>query len=753
MKQTSTSANARWTKYCVSGVWKNVRYGFGCYATDMSSGRTVALVGNEPLALSRGDMVRGQVVLSGDWHGTPMYRMERYVPAHDHVAVVRYMMHNFYLSEDVSDKIYAILGGNAAYDLITNTDSCMKRVRGLFSTDESQALRSRIREVRDTNAVKATYPFLPLSLTETLIAEYGTAAIVLDKLDKDPYLVAYRVKGFSVTHADRVFFSNNRLSDDPVRTSGLLLYALRMVLNEKGDTYLNASDMGEFTHWLDMACSMSGKADAAKYLSASFLATRVNDLIDTETVMREQDADGNWLFCLRHMTDLEHKIADYVREASQLPPIYTGNGKAASKDIDRFYRMKGIVDSNGDAAVDGYQWMAVENALLNRVSIITGGPGRGKTLVASCICSCWSQRMGGRIYLTSYTGKATARLGEMVRGTDDERVVCRTMSSLLYSSTVSPDSLNGCLVIIDEMSMVDTATMGKFVDYLKGAQVVIIGDANQLPSIGNGQVLRDLLDCGAFPVTELVTCYRSKGAMTLVQNGDAIVENRLDDLAYDHSFSWSTGASPFDDIVQEYTGLLAKGFEPSDVCLLGAFKSEKDPFSIVNLNIRLRDKVNPNGTEISNLKYHGANIRVGDRVIIVDNLPEADAVNGDVGTLESYYGDSVVIALDKGADITLTRSDFSSIELGYALTVHKSQGSEYKRILLAVSPRLSASWAANFATRNLMYTAVTRAKDAVTLFGSQDALRVCLANEMAPRHTRLCKFIAEAMTKEDDGEE
>jgi ATP-dependent exoDNAse (exonuclease V) alpha subunit len=146
-------------------------------------------------------------------------------------------------------------------------------------------------------------------------------------------------------------------------------------------------------------------------------------------------------------------------------------------------------------------------------------------------------------------------------------------------------------------------------------------------------------------------------------------------------------------------------------------------------------------------------VKVGDRVIIVDNLPEADAVNGDVGMLESYQGDSVVIALDKGTDITLTRSDFPSIELGYALTVHKSQGSEYKRILLAVSPRLSASWAANFATRNLMYTAVTRAKDAVTLFGSQDALRVCLANEMAPRHTRLCEFIAEAMAEEDDGEE
>lgn len=269
MKQTSTRANARWAKYCVTGVWKNARYGFGCYATDMSSGRTVALVGNESLALSRGDIVRGQVVLSGDWHGTPMYRMERYVPAHDHVAVVRYMRDTFYLGEAISDKIYAILGGNVAYDLITNTDSCIRRVRGLFSTDEIQALRSRIREVRDTNAVKATYPFLPLSLTETLIAEYGKAKYVLDKLNENPYSVAFKVKGFSMTHADRVFFANGHQSDDPMLTTWLLLYALRIVLNEKGDTYLNASDAGEFAHWLDVACEMSGKAAATGYLSNS----------------------------------------------------------------------------------------------------------------------------------------------------------------------------------------------------------------------------------------------------------------------------------------------------------------------------------------------------------------------------------------------------------------------------------------------------------------------------------------------------
>ena len=218
MTETSKRVKPRWAKYRVTGVW-NSQYGFGCYATDMSSGRKVALVGNEPLALSRGDVVRGQVAFDNDWHGTPMFRMERYVLAYDRREVVRYMMSNFYLSEDVSDKVYAILGGDAAYDLITNTDSCIKRMRGLLSINEIQALRKRINEVRDTNAVKATYPFLPLSLTETLIAEYGKAKYVLDKLNENPYSVAFKVKGFSMTHADRVFFANGHQSDDQMRTT------------------------------------------------------------------------------------------------------------------------------------------------------------------------------------------------------------------------------------------------------------------------------------------------------------------------------------------------------------------------------------------------------------------------------------------------------------------------------------------------------------------------------------------------------
>lgn len=138
-----------------------------------------------------------------------------------------------------------------------------------------------------------------------MIAEYGKAKYVLDKLNENPYSVAFKVKGFSMTHADHVFFANGHQSDDSMRTTWLLLYALRTVLNEKGDTYLNASDAGEFAHWLDVACEMSGKAAATGYLSASFLATRVNDLVDTKMSVREQDADGNWLFCLRSMVNAE----------------------------------------------------------------------------------------------------------------------------------------------------------------------------------------------------------------------------------------------------------------------------------------------------------------------------------------------------------------------------------------------------------------------------------------------------------------
>lgn len=733
-----------WQRYQVTGVWKGARYGFGCFAHE-ASGRSVALVGDANITLRKGMVLQGQAVPGGDWHGTPMMRMEELLMPASVDEAVDYMVRRFQLEQSEASDLCSLLGRDAPFRLLRGERTARAEAKRTLAPSVYRALTKRLKELADMNPVRRAYPFLSKRAAEAVCVQYSMSR-ALDALQDNPYEVARLVDGFRFPDAERVFFANGGDHDATVRVDALLEHALKGMLNRTGDTCLNASDDVAFGAWMAEAQALSSKADPAMWLDVSTLLGHVDDMVDGYGVVREQSSDGRWLFCLRHCVDMEQAVANwalYMRDESSL---YDGTAKGLTRDIEAYYEANGFVDAAGNASVDGFQMMAVMNALLNRVSIVTGGPGRGKTQVASCICDCWNQCMHAPIYLTSYTGKATARLAELVDA-DECRVVVATMASLLVNPSVTPDTFNGTLVIIDEASMVDAVTMGHFTKYLDGAQVVIIGDANQLPSIGNGQVFRDLIESGVLPVTELVTCYRAKDSQTLVDNGDAIVEGRIGDVKYDDAFSWSASSSSsvFDDIVSTYMGLVTgKGaLEPSQVCLLGAFKSEKDPLSVVKLNLRIREELNPLGKPVPGSSYYGSPLRIGDRVLIVRNMRDIGVVNGDTGHIVTATADGWVrILLDNNRMVDIPFADMCDVELGYALTVHKSQGSEYSRVLLAVSPRMTQTWARNFATRNLMYTAVTRAKDGVLLFGSEPSFAACLANEMAPRLTRLPDYLA-----------
>lgn len=733
-----------WQQYQVTGVWKGARYGFGCFARE-ASGRSVALVGDANIALRKGMVLQGQAVPGGDWHGTPMMRMEELLMPASVDEAVDYMVRRFQLEQSEASDLCSVLGRNAPFRLLRGERTARAEAKRTLAPSVYSALTKRLKELADMNPVRRAYPFLSKRAAEAVCVQYSMSR-ALDALQDNPYEVARLVDGFRFLDAERVFFADGGDRDATVRVDALLEHALKGMLNRTGDTCLNASDDVAFGAWMTEAQALSGKADPAMWLDVSTLLEHVDDMVDGYGVVREQSSDGHWLFCLRHCVDMEQAVANWALYMRNESPLYDGTAKGLTHDIEAYYEENGFVDAAGNASVDGFQMMAVMSALLNRVSIVTGGPGRGKTQVASCICDCWNQCMHAPIYLTSYTGKATARLAELVDA-DECRVVVATMASLLVNPSVTPDTFNGALVIIDEASMVDAVTMGHFTKYLDGAQVVVIGDANQLPSIGNGQVFRDLIESGVLPVTELVTCYRAKDSQTLVDNGDAIVEGRIGDVKYDNAFSWSAPSSHsvFDDIVSAYMGLVTgKGaLESSQVCLLGAFKSEKDPLSVVKLNLRIREELNPLGKPVPGSSYYGSPLRIGDRVLIVRNMRDIGVVNGDTGHIVTATADGWVrILLDNNRMVDIPFADMCDVELGYALTVHKSQGSEYSRVLLAVSPRMTQTWARNFATRNLMYTAVTRAKDGVLLFGSEPAFAACLANEMAPRLTRLPDYLA-----------
>lgn len=734
-----------WRKFEVQGVWKGAHHGFGCYAQDMRTGRRVAVVCDVHLPIYRGLVVCGRAVPAGDWHGTPMMRIEELLAFDGHDDTVAYMReHGFFKDEADAEAAWRELGRMAPYFLLSDSRDMTKLVRRHMSDANWNYFLKRRRELSEPNPVRNKYPFLPQAVCDDLL-ENHTAAWVMDALARNPYQLLD--EGLRFRYAELVFFANGGAPDDPSRVDEVLSHALRTVLNKGGDTCLDASDDMAFGAWIHEAEALSSRADAAGALDVATLCGCVNDLIDGRDAFREVDEDGRYLFCNRALCEGERRIAEWAVDAMGSPALFSAPKASAMHVIERYYERNGIVDKNGDAAVDGYQLEAIMTALYRRLSVITGGPGRGKTSVAAAICDCWETYRHETIYLTSFTGRATARLAEAV-GTDGRNIVAATMSSLLVDPRVNEYTLDGSLVIIDETSMVDVSVMGAFSRYLRGAQVVIIGDNNQLPSIGNGQVLRDIIESGAVPVTELTVCYRAKDSKVLVDNGDAIVEGRLSDVRYTKDFAWATpsGPSVFDDIVDSYVAMVTGpgALDPSEVCLLAAFKSERDMFSTVALNKRLRERLNPNGRVVARSDYYGVPLKVGDRVLITQNMRDIGVVNGDTGFIVSAYSDGGVgIELDNGCAVSIPRDRVECVELGYALTIHKSQGSEYRRVLVASSPRMMQDWARTFAVRNLMYTAITRAKNGVLLFGSRPAFDACLANEMVPRRTRLCAYICE----------
>ena len=740
-----------WSEYEVTGVWKNVRYGFGCYARDLDTNATVAVTGSRALSLRRGSVLYGKVCPCGNWHGTPMVKLDPVVPATTRNDVMEYLTSDFQLPEKIAKRVYAKLGGVDSARALVKAPA---RLKGVVSDDdEFRLLVDRVYVFRNDNPIRLAYPCLSELMSKRLLEHYLDSDRAIRELKTDPYAIISEVSSFRLMHAEMIHSSNGGDADDAIRVNGLLATALRAKLSRTGDTYINASDTGAFTDWVTAASQLSTGYDSKWFLTPEYLAAHVNGLVSGNYVDRFQMPSGEWVFADRVLNMAELGIANAIAYLSGCTSLCHISAHAVASEVCDFYGERFGVDAHiGVANVDPWQQLAITNALRRRISIVTGGPGRGKTTIAACICDIWRRYNGKPICLTSFTGKATSRLRDAVeRETGRDDYVARTMSSLIMSAQCTHGSVNmdGWLIIIDEASMVDVRVMNKFMSLATDSQVVIIGDVDQLPSIGNGEALHDIIGSGAVEVTRLQTSYRAKGAATLLHNGDAIVDGHVDDIVYDDSFAWhNEGVCDVDAVVDEYMRLSDDGEHPERVCLLGAFKAPHDPLSVEKLNIAIRDKVNPNGLK-TKLRYAGCELRVGDRVIITKNMHDIGVVNGDVGVLCGVKSNGrAIVDIDDGGEgysVAIEPTDTGYIELAYALTIHKSQGSEYEHVIVVVSPRLTDSWAqTSFAVRNLMYTAVTRAKKDVSLFGSRVAFDRCLANPMRPRNTLLKDYLTES---------
>lgn len=381
------------------------------------------------------------------------------------------------------------------------------------------------------------------------------------------------------------------------------------------------------------------------------------------------------------------------------------------------------------------QRAAVLGAMSTRLGIITGGPGTGKTTVLRALCALYeATHRGKEIMLMAPTGRAAHRMAQQTH----RKAI--TIHSAIYTgmgmAAYEPGELCPGLLIVDEASMLHVRLAADLLRALgPGTQVILVGDTYQLPPVGAGQVLADAIDCG-LPTYQLTDNFRQRNGSLLADNLEH-VRYGDDDLIYGDDLRLMETSNDEDAealTAAIYSAMLQEG---RDVQILSPIGKAGGVCSAKDLNATLRDWCNPPAPEKLEVTIGERIYRVGDRVIQMHNTDKAR--NGDTGTIECIVGaDEPRLGIAFDGEDTLVYYDISQIERdelldhSYAVTVHKSQGSEYDWVIIPLAQAHVRSWYSN-----MIYTAMTRARKGVILIGSRDILSEAISSPRPPRATRL----------------
>jgi len=419
---------------------------------------------------------------------------------------------------------------------------------------------------------------------------------------------------------------------------------------------------------------------------------------------------------------------------------FTKNNDHAEKfSKDEIRKAIGEAEERLEVTYAETQAKAIEQALNSSIMILTGGPGTGKTTVIRGIVEVFAELHGLSlnpmeyakkeepfpIVLAAPTGRAAKRLSESTG------LPAMTIHRLLgfngqEKEEESEREIQGRLIIIDEMSMVDTWLSHQLLKSISpDAQVVLVGDQDQLPPVGPGQVLKDLLASEIVPTIELTEVYRQAEGSTIIEMAHQIKKGKIPDnitgKTGDRSFIKASADQIASVVTQVVRSAIAKGQSIRDIQVLAPMY--KGPAGIDRLNKEIQELVNPNvdGTR-KEVKFGDTVFRIGDKVLQLVNQPESNVFNGDIGEIVAIFQaketvekqDKVVVSYD-GNEVVYDRGDLNQITLAYCCSIHKAQGSEFQTVIMPIVRSYS-----KMLRRNLLYTGITRAKNFLILCGEPE---------------------------------
>lgn len=715
-------------------IYQNAENGYTVCEIEDESGEPIVIEGTIPY-IAEGD----KLTAFGNWRNHPIYgrqfRAEYYektLPA-DTDDILRYLSSG--AIKGIGPKTAAkIVGkyGEDTFDILENHADWLSEIPGITAKKAADISESFRAMSGARSVMMFCRNFFSAEASMNIYKKWGSGAV--ERIREDPYKLCEAFGGISFKRADQIASFVGIGGDDPRRVASGIKYVLHNRASSGGHTCLERS-------FLVLA------ATDGLEVSGDMISGAVDELIAGGELISVSRGEKSYIY-LPQFYRAEEYSAKRLAELQRLcPGVSYGD---ADRLIERAEISHGI-------KYEKTQREALLCAMDSGVMLLTGGPGTGKTTIVRALLSIFDS-LGMECALAAPTGRASKRMSE---ATMCEAKTLHRLLEMEHNDSESPrflrdedNRLDEEVFIIDESSMIDVLLLEAFLRAVKsGSRIIFIGDSDQLPSVGAGNVLADLIASRVFPTIRLSEIFRQAQGSLIVTNAHRINRGELPDITRKDGDFFFLPRKSDREIGETVVSLCAERLPRS-------YGSDiRDKIQIITpsrkgvpgtnaLNLRMQETLNPPSDGKTSCQRGDAVFREGDRVMQIknnysiewqkDDKSGVGIFNGDIGVIERIdtREESVYCDFD-GRKVKYDYTDLGELELAYAITVHKSQGCEYPFVVIPIyycAPMLM--------TRNLLYTAITRASRMVVLVGSLDAMRKMIENdEHIGRYTGLCDML------------
>lgn len=630
-------------------------------------------------------------------------------------SLVKYLSSDLFygIGKKTAERIVNHLGVQAIEKILAD-ESVLDQIPGMTEKLKKRFVSDlQLHQGFDQVTLELAKHGIGLQLAQKIYDVYQEKTI--KQLKENPYSFVFTIEGFGFQRADDIAQSIGIEKNHPSRIQAGILHILELESLD-GHVYVEEKNLINKTIKLLFPKQMD-------LIDENEILNHIQFLENEQAIVKENEK-----VYLPHLYYAEEGIASQLKRIMDLEveEIY---------DESELLKIIGEIEEKEGIAYGEEQYEAIKSALNEKVMILTGGPGTGKTTVIKGIIQCYDaflkatnkKQHESNYILTAPTGRAAKRLSESTG------LKAKTIHSLLgwmgeeefeYNAS---NQLEGKILIVDEFSMVDVWLANRLLKAVPSdMKVIFVGDEDQLPSVGPGQVLSDLLRSEQIPISRLTEIYRQKEDSFIIKLAHKIKNNEIDDLNLtkkdDFNFIECKQEQVLSVIEQIVKKAVERGYQKKDIQILAPMY--KTNVGIHQLNNTLQNIFNPDDENIRSIQHFDQILKTGDKVIQLVNQPEKQVFNGDIGEIVAIKKateteskkEEVVVDYD-GLLVSYTKQELNQIMLAYAISIHKSQGSEFPIVILPVVKAFK-----RMLVKKLLYTAITRSKTSLIICGERDAL-------------------------------